>query len=150
MNDTTKNRIKELVPEITELKDGCYIKMSYGAEVDTDTIKVFHSPWKNREGEEYVTATHGIDAITVYLKQYHLSDNYITEILGRPITISDILRAIRKKNLGTDEDYYAITSDGLFIKTCEMIEERILWNLSKDYDQQEEEVKAFIGKILGV
>ena len=71
------------------------------------------------------------------------------QILGRPITLADVLLAI-----GQSKEYYTgIDATGEFIQAGEfggMNRTNIMWDLTKSYDDQSQECRDFIGQILGV
>lgn len=72
--------------------------------------------------------------------------------IGRPITLADVLRAIEEVG-GTE--LYAVLADGEIwnvngIQGVKSYGVGITWNLALDYDNQTQEVRAFIGKLLGV
>lgn len=61
------------------------------------------------------------------------------------ITIAVVLRAIEKKYRG---DGFALMSSNGWLSMRGKAHCR--WDLEKDYDQQSEETRTFIGKLLGV
>lgn len=68
----------------------------------------------------------------------------------RPITLADVLMAIEKF---TNEYTISVDQDGFFwvIKSERKAETTgIQWNLATDLDNQSEECRTFISKILGV
>lgn len=68
----------------------------------------------------------------------------------RPITLADVLRAIR-----SIKDKYRLEL-GFYKNDLEMCDVgfspnvSVSWNLTVDFDGQSDEVKAFVGKLLGV
>jgi len=87
------------------------------------------------------------------------------EILGHPIQLADVLRAIEKSNT-RDNVYYSIDTKGYFFGTEEIDKVEVnnfsdvdafvkyisgeKWDLSLPFDDQSEETKDFIGGLLGM
>lgn len=71
----------------------------------------------------------------------------------RPITLADVLRSISKSRGGIGAEVIAVDQDGNFqeqIGAGEFHCSMWVWNLTIDYDGQTQEVKTFIGSLLGV
>lgn len=136
MNDLVKAKLIELVPEITDLKFGCKIRMASIEGSDyTDTIS---QAWK--EPAEWWYRTVGGGGI-------NYAERDFKEILGRPITLADILRAI---DIATSEkESWYIRTDGK-IQRANSTYISAQWNLLEHWDNQTDEVKAFVGKLIGV
>lgn len=74
--------------------------------------------------------------------------------VDRPLTISDVLRAIEKRHAGQ----IILEQIALYGEQFHFIARGIesghvknaYWNLTTDYDNQTDEVKAFVGKLIGV
>jgi hypothetical protein len=151
MTDPIKAKIQELCPDVMELKWGC--KFLYG-DKKAEYPAVFEC-WISRN--DIVRA---LDLVFTQQKQIHLN-NVKFEILGSPITLAVVLRAIGKHLKRAD--YYVEVGSGRFIKSVRDkgvnedgsensrdTDTGIYWNLEHDtYDQQSEETKAFIGSLLG-
>lgn len=148
--DKVKEKIVSLVPEIVELKEGCEILVGepklkhviYGHDDDEGTwYGYLAKPFpKDLEANSYYDI--GIDDEALHN----------VEILGRPIQLHDVLRAIHTKDMG--EAYEFPILDLLGVGAHER-KERLMsvvyrFNLATDYDGQTPEVKAFIGKLLSV
>lgn len=140
MEDKTKQKIQELVPEIMELEFGCrfYFKGSmYGC------IVVNSSVWK------YIAFMVQIPHLEAKYDRINRRDiiNDIV-ILGRPITLADVLLAMEKigKYILVDVTGNLFTHD---MSDGALVDEGI-WDLTKNYDDQEQSVKDFIGNVLGV
>lgn len=77
----------------------------------------------------------------------------LIEVIGRPITLADVLRAIGG-SVEHDSAYeYTVDSRGDFDvrdRRTGMITTPCTWDLLVDFDGQTNEVKEFIGKLLGV
>jgi hypothetical protein len=130
MTDPIKAKIQELCPDVMELKFGTRIKVRDGA---VETIVTYSN----------------YGHFTVVGRNVHGVESDIIEILGSPITLAVVLRAIEKTNnrneivVYTDGDFGERDSDGRFTSAY------VKWNLEHDnYDQQSEECKQFIGSLL--
>ena len=117
----TIKKIQELVPEIMELKFGCKVKY----------IKTDDPGFKNKTtliirkiDKDFVSWEYGV------LKIDRL------EILGRDITLEDVLLAIVKKL--TFKAWYQYNLNHL-IK---------IWQFNKPFQDQSQECKDFIGDLL--
>lgn len=138
--DNVKARIVELIPEIMELKFGTLVRFQRAPNV------ILHG--------QVVSAEHANDKVSLLLEisttVYQWPRSAIIEILGRPITLADVLRTLQKVRcdeaigidynggfLNCDQDMQNLTTSD----TC--------WNLLTDYDNQTPELKAFIGTLLG-
>lgn len=131
--DPIKKRIAELVPEIMELKFGCRVIPKYLDALTYTIIKKFPV---TPDGSQVYKMDDGSQIIKSDLK----------EILGRPIQLADVLRAIPNKSIG-------INGLGVFIEDYEDEPTRDTggyWDLKKDYDDQPQPVKDFIGRLLNV
>lgn len=131
MKDPVKQKIQELNPEIMELKFDCRIESSTG------TIGVFTGVRLNGEVFEIYSNPPG------YI---HSIPSKLSVILGRPIQLADVLRAIpiglHLKSLG--EQVRLVKDDEGSDVELEY------WDLTTDYDSQSDETKRFIGELLGV
>jgi hypothetical protein len=133
MKDPIKQKIQELVPEIMELKFGCIIR---NHEM-TEDLKFCG---ESKQGGEtcYIPS----------IDDYVVLDSHIgCEILGRPIRLADVLRAIgeTKNRVACDDmgNIFELTGAGQIIMPAHF------WDLSKDsYDDQSQETKKFIGELL--
>ena len=127
-----ENEIKLLCPEIMELKFGCKIKNSRG-----DLIIV----GKSLDGY-YITDWGGMICSDTTIKKEN-----ITEILGRDITLPDILKTIHKKYC----DYLFVDTQGQFVKKLvdgEYSETGIYFDLGKPLHLQKPEVWEFLSKLI--
>lgn len=130
--DKVKQRLIELVPEIAELKFGCRIRTRW----NTDAVVLGFSKLKSTKSQRFYKYMHGMTASTI-------AEGAILEILGRQVTLADVLRAIQKVGGTLHEDAIVYeTPHGQLLTRY--------WNLTTDYDGQTQEVKDFIGKLLGV
>lgn len=143
-----KSKCIESNGSILDLKMGCKIEQKFSVLPFTTVISDVET---KSEGDKYVITTHGIATSEVYLERYKPHDNYIIQIIGRDIQLSDVLLAIRKdttvwtqfpnseKWVKTESNYGRSSYDIL----C-----RELWNLLLPLDGQKEEVWAFLYELL--
>ena len=145
-HEETIKRIQELVPSVMELEFGCEVIL-YSEEYS-----------KNRRILKVLDKRHisGIDTIVEVCENNSNGVSYIfyptkneLKILGKPITLSVVLEAIREANVG----FVFVTHSGTLHKKIG-IEDTAhtylgIWNLSKDnFNDQSEETKAFISNLL--
>lgn len=130
--DLVKAKVQSLVLEIMELYIGCYVlKKNWGDK-----------PY-------FVKAIDRIqNKICVGRDEWGMIAWMIedTEILGRPIQLADVLRAI---GMQKDIDACGITLDGQFVD-MNYSWMKGKWNLSTDFDNQSDDTIRFIGSLLGV
>jgi hypothetical protein len=156
MNDPIKTKIQELCPDVMELKFGC--------DVVVKGIR------EDNPGCEYdvVVDDRKLDDGRIELGYFgRVPRKDIQQVLGSPITLAVVLRAIskrkRQKPQFGESEMYSITENGLFFHLRHIDTKgertewpyigklRAEWNLTKDnYDDQTEETKKFIGNLLGV
>lgn len=132
MIDPIKAKIQELCPDVMELKAGCVLGNEDGSIVG---VCVDDGHW------------------TCTSDDYQSLDNFDgVEILGSPITLAIVLRAIAKHpdNYCTINEVGELT--GFFLNDDnEADEEMVEWNLEHDnYDSQTRETQLFFGSLLGV
>lgn len=70
------------------------------------------------------------------------------EILGSPITLSHVLRTLQSKN--KDANWYSVSTYGSFYENSRstVIIKKANWNLTKDYDNQSDELVAYLYDVL--
>lgn len=152
-HDLIKQKIQELVPEIMELKFGCEVALKINNGLSEALYKKFR---------EIVFTTGGGVQPKYYCSsrwfKYDVLDRLKikdgVEILGRPIQLADVLRAINNSS----KTAVAITCHGFFLVPSGKNQfgdlpqspPRIDWNLSESFDGQSDECKEFIGQLLGV
>jgi hypothetical protein len=135
--DPIKAKIQKPCPDVMELKFGCEVitKAGIKAKIYSDAPKT--------NLVRLITPQRGIPETTsVGLK----------EILGSPITLAVVLRAIHASLKGSSK-WLDVGMSGQFTGNFFNWEEDEVsfWNLEHDtYDQQSDECKFFIGKLLGV
>lgn len=129
-----REKIIETVPKIMELKFGCEVRFNAYNEV-------FVYLRKSLKGNEIIKK--GGERISIV----SISD---VEILGRPIRLSDVLRALNYRRKLVDEKYSIDTKGYLtsFDKNW-FPKNQVEWNLSiDDLDSQSDEVKTFLYELL--
>lgn len=140
--DKVKQKIQSLIPEIMELKFGCELIVLK----DTKPYR----EWNTKVIDFVCDVIYYDDTET--LGKCLRKD--IKEILGRTITLANVLRAIDVHSQTNDIDVAKI----LYVLPDAPYQAMIVvgnivnkWNLSDDnYDHQSQECKDLIGKLLGV
>ena len=131
-HDTTIKQIQELVPSVMEL--------SFGCEMENNGKKFLI----------YKEATDGYFMAIALDKNYSTIlvsklNNQLTNtvILGKPITLAVVLRAIEVKYKG--DLFASVASNGWF----HFGRERGFWKMDKDnFNDQSDETRTFIGELL--
>lgn len=134
-----RKKIIKVCPDILDLKFGCQVTVDFDKDnkqkgwffIDKDKEKILFYD-ENTDSCKHLWGTK-------------------FKIIGRPIQLSDILRAINKKLVPINDSYY-ITDDGGIHKLkcsddegCEYCSE---WNLEKPYNEQSEETIKFLYNLL--
>ena len=120
----------ETNPSILDLEFGCEVMLR-----NSSIVNVICSISKNEEGEEYVFTTYGATADKVYLRKKFEHDNYIKKVIGRQITLADVLMAIERKY---HTDSFWSYFENLILK----------WNLKEPLGNQSEETIDFLYSLL--
>lgn len=138
MEDKVKARIQETCPDVMELKFGCELLRS-----GTTTYQVINPMgWGGNITKCWVNSVPFGD-MPIELDKDLVQNGGEFEILGSPITLATVLRAIQKQTKYTSA--YMFEAYG---KYCPV---NAFWNLEHDnYDQQSEECKQFLGTLWGV
>ena len=126
-----RSRIVELVPEIVELRLGCEV-------IAHNRLFTYTSPRLGGDGVHVLTDSNAPDII---------ERGDITKIIGRPITLEDVLMAMQRSGLEIPlviVNYYK--SGVIILKRSE--EPGVEWHLGLPLEQQDEETLLFISKIL--
>ncbi len=130
-----KNKIVEAVPEIMELKFGCRVLL------EDDVVWTIYESMGDSVG---VIHNH---------ERRCPSKNQITKIIGRPITLADVLLALEKTHGHIAE--HLITSSGRFgvisgedRETGAIHQFSCSWDLTKDLDDQSDATKQFLYDLL--
>jgi len=137
-HETTIKRIQSLVPSVIDLSFGCEVYCEQALEGEDGNYHDFYGKFVRLLSmyECEVLIFCESDDLEQGMKEmaipYTVSN---LEILGKPITLAVVLRAIEAKmNMKAGN------------RGGELIE---LWNLTKDnFDDQSEETKTFIGELL--
>lgn len=142
-HDLIKQKIQSLVPEIMEIKFGCWIKL------------------KSENSEHRINQDRGENMIWFGIEDSEDAYNPDeVEILGRPIQFADVLRAVNmtkgSKRISVQDCgtfmWYGFYESGESEDWNEIWdgEKRMTWNLSESFDGQSDETKSFVGELLGV
>lgn len=143
--DPVKEKIQSLCPDVMELREGCEVLVGtdklkhtiYGYEADERTYMAYlNKPFrKDLQANSFYDCEFGADADF--------------EILGSPITLAVVLRAIQKgAKYPTLVEYWLGKIQGEFIIKNDDAES-VVWKLWQDnYDDQDEPMKAFIGSLI--
>ena len=129
------SRIVELIPDIKKLELGCEV-------IAHNRLFTYTSPRLGGDGVHVLTDSNAPDII---------ERGDITEIIGRPITLEDVLMAMDKANFHESPE---LTCEGQFAYYEPELGEFCLtgkwWHLGKPLEQQDEETLLFISKILEI
>jgi len=159
-HETTIQKIQSLVPDVMKKEDGCRISVTadgYGSCNESVGSEDY-----SKEINEVGIIVKGCNKV-VFRDNSPVDDVYVSsvedgyeedyemtfKILGKPITLSVVLRAI-----GTTEYANKVGCDATGeMQRVEMYENKtkikVQWNLSKDnFNDQSEETKAFIGRLI--
>lgn len=158
-------KVIEAVPEIVELKPGCILDLYSGESFGWATVCLEisfcrkHKKYREDCGAEEngCSVEQGVKATAHDDESYWLHDKKLSEIkshqiIGRPITLADVLRAIGKRHSwGVDLELDPSKGAGIafdFEKNENSYRTWMYWNLALPLDEQEPEVIAFLHKIL--
>ena len=138
MLDKLTKRIQELVPEIMTLGLGCKVKV----QIDEDEINI-----------DYVHKLNDVGDIGVYVEgEGHtvsvFEDCDFIEILGRDITLEDVLVALKDKVTNTQEYELERGLAIFFVETEPLESEPFKWHLNKPLHEQEKECIEKLYQIL--
>jgi hypothetical protein len=98
------DRVYELIPELKELSFGCEVIED---KVKQTVIKYVHTKYDSDCGEVYTT-----EHPTEFHKKWRYYENDSFKIIGHPIRLADILRAINKHS----SDFMVVSENGSFLK----------------------------------
>lgn len=139
--EKVRAKIIEAVPEIMELKFGCEI------ESHNRNGRVFYTGCNDELDENYFVE---VDGVANEDEQYYTEGKVVSKILGRHITLPDILRAIKKRTLerwNGDEPMIPNFQEALWSEIKPLLE---IWNLEKNLEDQDPPTIEFIAKTLGI
>ena len=144
--DTTEKRIRELVPELQELSFGCEV---FNIEENQKEI-VWLTNLDMSKPEVYTNKTYPQYQASYRFTFDEDASGYEYKILGHPIQLHHVLQAIRDSSgYRFKQGYIGITANGQFIDVdADKLGTEIMWNLTKPYSEQSQEVKDFIGEII--
>ena len=133
-HEETIKRIQKLVPSVMALEFGCEVLCSDLIQLDVDDYTEGIATIVN-EKEKILGYIANKTKFETEYRTFEYSKYRVIEILGKPITLAVVLRALKPK---IDMNTYVISS---------LLED---WNLEKDnFNDQSEETKTFIGGLLG-
>lgn len=125
--EAVRQAVIRAVPSVMELKMGCEVRI-FESEKKWLVVCLENDSIKTLSGNS--------------TQNTHISD--ITEIIGRPITLADVLVAIDSTNI-------VIDAKGEFVKFVNPDapdDTGIFWDLSQDFDHQSEEFYQFAWELL--
>ena len=136
-HETTIKQIKELVPSVMEL--------SFGSEVIGGA---FNKPmiYRNFAPDDSQYGNGDLGHYLIYKDKVGgaFSLEKPKNIIGHPITLAVVLRAINQKYIESNDVWFVYDLRQTQLSGMER------WNLSKDnFNDQSEETKTFIGGLLG-
>lgn len=136
--EAVRQFIVRTVSSVMDLKMGCIVKTNE---------KLWEYCMVVRPPEEHdIMLAYQYDENGIY-SDCHFSRSQIVEIIGRPITLADVLVATRKT---IHEVTFNYDSEDNFILRCQFIElpegmpQYCIWNPLHDFDHQSEEVWLFL------
>lgn len=129
--EQVEQAIREACPELQELKFGCLFRHEglrdfKGMFLGLVTANVYYT-WRFGDEESGVVPNNLI-----------LEKDEITEVIGSPIHLEDVVRAMFIKNKSEHE----------LTKRVQFVELFTLYSLAKTYDQQSDELINFLHPIL--
>jgi len=130
-HEETIKRIQELVPSVMALEFGCEVMYEWENGEKSKMVVV------GKIGEDFI--------LTDYQSSFCDDANETNfEILGKPITLAVVLRAINQKYIESNDVWFVYDLRQTQLSGMER------WNLHKDnFNDQSEETKTFIGGLLG-
>lgn len=138
-----KSKVIEAVPEIMELKFGCrFIWKEIVKDYYEDGYTAIFENWKSRIEKTIRCLMH-------LGQQGIVEQSHIVKILGRPITLEDVLFTMLLK-WHAQKRNFLISSSGMFVKMeggLPFVYD-VSWDLTKDLDGQSEETIGFLAEIL--
>ena len=145
------NKLKETIYKVkhntTDIKEamekelgfGCYFMWKEEIKDEFELQAVFEH-WKSKQWKT-------IRAIGSLGQQLIIDKSHITKIIGTPITLADVLRAVYKKPL--PKHFLVLPSGHIYLFESGYLEEPVaFWSLDKDLDGQTEKTKKFIRDLL--
>jgi hypothetical protein len=127
INQELRSAIVEAVPEIMELKFGCRVRLKSSTD---DNVHIIIYSWETESGDR----RYGIDGYVI--ADFKEKD---FEILGRPITLSDVLRAMDNRR---KENYTGMDN----VNNQDYLLD--IFDLEKDFDWQSDDVWRFLHSVI--
>lgn len=132
-----KSIIVAEIPEIMELKFGCKFLYSTANKPNGETLILLSNPEPDYNF---------VDTYSDYFGAYKVEKEFIDgiEIIGRDITLADVLRVIE------DKEMYAIMASGEFVEPTPdgMFRTGIYWNFEKLLQGQSNKTIEWLLKLL--
>ena len=132
-----KEAIQKANPSIMNLEFGCVILENTGLEV------IFTG--KNNEEEDTYTGVNKSNNLLTSPLRLYIKD--IKEIIGRPITLADVLIALEKQ-FKNKKIQFSITAKDILFSEPILENEIIAWNLKEDLGGQSPETIKLLTKLL--
>jgi len=132
-----KEAIQKANPSIMNLEFGCVILENTGLEV------IFMG--KNNEEEDTYTGVNKSNNLLTSPLRLYIKD--IKEIIGRPITLADVLIALEKQ-FKNKKIQFSITAKDILFSEPILENEIIAWNLKEDLGGQSPETIKLLTKLL--
>lgn len=148
-----KDAIVKAVPEIVELKYGCNVVSVKGPRWNSRASGILGMVFRVEKAGAYVLWQ---DAQSI---SPALNERF--RVVGRPITLEDVLRAMQALSNEDDNRHWVVNRHGQFmrdaihesdpvLKTYPGVVVKETWHLGKPLHEQSSETIDFIAKILGV
>ncbi|MFA5990476.1 MAG: hypothetical protein WC803_12845 [Sphingomonas sp.] len=140
-------KVIEAVPDIVELKFGCRVDICKNSPHYVTVLRQFSS---NTYFGEINAELREVVEVMDNFSVHRLPVSDIVQIIGRPISLPDILIAMDKLKK-PEIVHILIESDGELMIECngdDFPHYTGQWNLQKTYEDQEELVKRFIHDVI--
>ncbi len=140
-----KAKIQEAVPEIMELKFGCEVIIQDEEFENKQEIGKFIR-LDDKDGKDIWAdvAVNRMVLVSGWWKYKVLEGMFVKEILGRPITLENVLRAVEKE-LEDSEDFYVHYNGNMFVNPTNVKAE---WKLGSPLQDQSEETIDFLHNLI--
>ena len=131
-----ENEIKRICPEICELKLGCKVKDRILGE-----LTILKKDVSDYPGEGYTYNFMGEDETGLHFRKSPMG---VCEILGRDITISEVIKAFKIFRTEKNKNFeFQIMAD-----TYNLMKLLDIWDYSKPLHLQKPEVISFLSKLI--
>jgi len=137
-------KVIEAVPEIVELKPGCLFKFERNFQ---PVVLVAIKSWEDGNNDIHWMA---LDPGSMIRTDFNQSNKAVSDLIliGRPITLADVLRAI-----GKEREFAVYESGALYHNpnaSAHLVWGGVNWDFALPLDEQEPKVIEFLHKILCV